>query len=89
MHYFHPVLERALPPSLNLNHNGCSILPGIYVRRESMACGTKNISILPEPSEWTLPLRSRRPDRKKTKSTMSNIARKLPTLFMVDREDHF
>ena len=38
MHYFHPVLEHCLPPSLNLNHNAYSC---IHVRRESMAGGTK------------------------------------------------
>ena len=41
MRYFYPVLGRALPPSLNLNHNDYSILPRIHVRRESMARGTK------------------------------------------------
>ena len=41
MHYFHSVLEHGLPPSLNLNHNTCSTLPRIHVRRESMARGTK------------------------------------------------
>ena len=41
MHYFHSVLEHGLPPGLNLNHNTYSTLPLIYVRRESMARGTK------------------------------------------------
>ena len=41
MHHFHPVLEHGLSPSLNLNHNACSIFPPIHVRRESMA--RKNI----------------------------------------------
>ena len=36
-----PVVERALPPTLNLNQNDYSILPRIHVRRESMARGTK------------------------------------------------
>ena len=42
MHYFHLVLEHGLPPSLNLNHNAYSIFPRIYVRRESMARGTRH-----------------------------------------------
>ena len=41
MHYFQPMLEHGLPPSLNLNHNTYSTLPRIQVRRESMARGTK------------------------------------------------
>ena len=41
MRYFHPVLGRALPYGLNLNHNDYSILPRIHVRRECMARGTK------------------------------------------------
>ena len=42
MHYFHPVLEHALPPCLNLNHNAYSKFPRIIqVRRESMVGGTK------------------------------------------------
>ena len=41
MHYFLPVLERGIPPGLNLNHNAYSISPRIHVRRESMARGTK------------------------------------------------
>ena len=41
MHYFHSVLERGLPPSLNLNHSTYSTLPRIHVMRESMARGTK------------------------------------------------
>ena len=41
MHYFHSVLEHELLPSLNLNHNTYSTVILIYVRRESMACGTK------------------------------------------------
>ena len=42
MHYFHPVLEHGLTPSLNLNHNhnAYSIFPRIHMRRESMARGT-------------------------------------------------
>ena len=40
MHYFHPVLEHGLPPSLNLNHNAYLIFPRIHVKRESMAHGT-------------------------------------------------
>ena len=43
MHHFHSVLEveHGLPPNLNLNHNTYSMLPRIHLRRESMACGTK------------------------------------------------
>ena len=41
MHYFHSVLELALPPSLNLNHNTYSTLPRIHVRRENVARGTE------------------------------------------------
>ena len=52
MHYFHLVLEHDLPPSLNLNHNTCSIFPRIHVRCESMA--HRNILLLPKLSEWTL-----------------------------------
>ena len=40
MHYFHPMIEHGLPPSLNLNHNAYSIFPRIQVRRKSMARGT-------------------------------------------------
>ena len=54
IHYFHPVLEHGLPPRLNLNHNAYSIFPRIHVRRESMARAHRNISPLPELSEWTL-----------------------------------
>ena len=39
MHYFSPVLERGLPPSLNLSHNAYSILSRIHMRRESMGRG--------------------------------------------------
>ena len=41
MHYFYPVLEHGLPPSLNLNNTAYSIFPHIHVRRESMARGTQ------------------------------------------------
>ena len=58
MHYFHPVLEHGLPPSLNLTHNAYSIFPRIYVRRESMARGTWEHFTFPELSEWTLHLYS-------------------------------
>ena len=54
MHYFHPVLEHGLPPSLNLNHNAYSIFPRIHVRREAWHAAHRKISSLPELSEWTL-----------------------------------
>ena len=41
MHYFHPVLEHGIPPSLNLNYNAYSVFPRIHVRRERMARGLK------------------------------------------------
>ena len=40
-HYFRPVLEHWLPPSLNLNHNAYTIFPRIHVGRENMARSTK------------------------------------------------
>ena len=54
MHYFHPVLEHVLPPSLNLNHNAYAIFPRIHVRCETWHAAQRYIPTLPELSEWTL-----------------------------------
>ena len=56
MHYFHPVLEHGLPPSLNLNqnHNAYSIFHAFKWGVKAWHAAHRNILPLPELSEWTL-----------------------------------
>ena len=50
------IFEHALPPSLNPNHNACSIFLRIHMKCESRwHAPQRGISALPELGEWTLP----------------------------------
>ena len=53
MHYFHPMLEHGLPPSLNLKHNAYSFFHAFTWSVKAWHVAHRYISTLPELSDFT------------------------------------